>query len=53
MFGAPPESDLNFDKNAAVSMKSFLSKVEKLAAKIDGREAFSDLVASVGSFEGA
>lgn len=29
MFGGPPESDLNFDENFLVSMKSFLDKVAK------------------------
>jgi leucyl-tRNA synthetase len=30
MFGGPPESDLNFDENFPVSMKSFLDKVAKM-----------------------
>lgn len=29
MFGAPPESDLNFDENFLKSMKQFLDKVSK------------------------
>ena len=29
MFGGPPESDLNFDENFLVSMKSFLDKIAK------------------------
>lgn len=29
MFGGPPESDLNFDENFLVSMKSFLDRVAK------------------------
>lgn len=34
MFGGPPESDLNFDENFLVSMKSFLDKVAKSADSI-------------------
>jgi leucyl-tRNA synthetase len=34
MFGGPPESDLNFDENFLVSMKSFLDKVAKSADNI-------------------
>jgi len=31
LFGAPAESDLNFDRKFLVSMKSFLDKVERLS----------------------
>jgi leucyl-tRNA synthetase len=34
MFGGPPESDLNFDENFLVSMKSFLDKIAKTADNI-------------------
>jgi leucyl-tRNA synthetase len=34
MFGAPPESDLNFDENFIYSMKSFLDKVAKSGENI-------------------
>ncbi len=34
MFGGPPESDLNFDENFLVSMKSFLDKIAKIAENI-------------------
>lgn len=34
MFGGPPESDLNFDENFLVSMKSFLDKIAKSADNI-------------------
>ena len=34
MFGGPPESDLNFDENFLVSMKSFLDKVAKSCENI-------------------
>ncbi len=34
MFGGPPESDLNFDENFLVSMKSFLDKIAKSAENI-------------------
>jgi hypothetical protein len=30
MFGAPPESDLNFEENFLVAMKGYLDKVDKL-----------------------
>lgn len=34
MFGAPPEHDLNFDKNAVASTSAFLTRVQKLATKL-------------------
>ena len=34
MFGGPPESDLNFDENFLISMKSFLDKVAKTCDNI-------------------
>ena len=34
MFGAPPESDLNFDENFLISMKSFLDKISKTGENI-------------------
>jgi leucyl-tRNA synthetase len=30
LFGAPPESDLNFDENSLLSMQSYLQRVIKL-----------------------
>jgi len=30
MFGAPPESELNFDENTVQAMKSFLDRVSRL-----------------------
>lgn len=47
MFGAPPDSDLNFDKNAAENMQTYLSKVEKLASKVKGEKSFSELVVEI------
>lgn len=34
MFGAPTESDLNFDEKSLVSMKLYLDKVQRLSEKV-------------------
>ena len=46
LFGAPPESDLNFDENALASMQTFLSKTFKLCMKVTDQADCKDLSAS-------
>jgi leucyl-tRNA synthetase len=38
MFGAPPESDLNFDENFIKSMKQFLDKVSRINENLKIKE---------------
>ena len=46
LFGAPPESDLNFDENSLLSMQSYLQRVIKLKPnQIDQNEAKDSLKA--------
>jgi leucyl-tRNA synthetase len=40
MFGAPPESDLNFDENSVQSMKGFLDRIAKFSKSCKEKNFF-------------